>query len=144
MASLNVSAINDKVHFSGSNIKQALKECEKKLQKRPKDPYLLFWRAAVYLKFGRDDEAFEQLGQLCECTPAITDPDLLSAIYFRLGERASTADKRKALWQNAFKASGDGNVLVTWFESAASMDDWQDAQVVRLSWDAGFVGKCSF
>ncbi|KAL0258376.1 hypothetical protein SLS55_007552, partial [Diplodia seriata] len=128
-----VDAINDKVHFSGSNIKQALKECEKKLQKRPKDPYLLYWKAAVHLKFGRDDDAFAQLACLCESTPAITDQDLLRAIYFRLGERASTADKRKALWQNAFKASNDGNVLVTWFESAASMDDWQDAQVVGIS-----------
>ncbi|EOD48013.1 putative cytoskeleton organisation protein [Neofusicoccum parvum UCRNP2] len=133
MASLSVGAINDKVQFSGSNIKQALKECEKKLQKRPKDPYLLYWRAAVYLKFGRDDEAFQQLGQLCELTPAITDLDLLRAIYIRLGERASTADKRKALWQNAFKATSDGNVLITWFESAASMDDWQDAQVAMVT-----------
>ncbi|KKY16730.1 putative cytoskeleton organization protein [Diplodia seriata] len=133
MASLSVDAINDKVHFSGSNIKQALKECEKKLQKRPKDPYLLYWKAAVHLKFGRDDDAFAQLAGLCESTPAITDQDLLRAIYFRLGERASTADKRKALWQNAFKASNDGNVLVTWFESAASMDDWQDAQVAMVT-----------
>ncbi|EKG14939.1 Tetratricopeptide-like helical [Macrophomina phaseolina MS6] len=133
MASLSVNSINEKVLFSGSNIKQALKECEKKLQKRPKDPYLLYWKAAVYLKFGRDDEAFEQLARLCECTPPITDLDLLRAIYFRLGERATTAGSRKALWQNAFKATNDGNVLTTWFESAASMDDWQDAQVAMVT-----------
>ncbi|OJD32409.1 cytoskeleton organization protein [Diplodia corticola] len=133
MASLSVAAINDKVHFSGSNIKQALKECEKKLQKRPKDPYLLYWKAAVYLKFGRDDDAFAQLARLCESAPAITDPNLLRAVYFRLGERPSTADQRKALWQNAFKATNDGNVLVTWFESAASMDDWQNAQVAMVT-----------
>ncbi|KAK7510736.1 N-acetyltransferase B complex non catalytic subunit-domain-containing protein [Phyllosticta citriasiana] len=133
MASLSVHAINDKVHYSGSNIKQALKDCEKKLQKKPKDPYLLFWKAAVYLKFGRDDEAFQQLEALCDSQPAIIDVELLRAIYLRLCEKPGTGPRRNKLWQNAFKATGSDDILITWFESAAAVDAWDDAQLAIVT-----------
>ncbi|KAL1383054.1 N-acetyltransferase B complex non catalytic subunit-domain-containing protein [Phyllosticta capitalensis] len=133
MASLSVHTINEKVHYSGSNIKQALKDCEKKLQKKPKDPYLLFWKAAVYLKFGRDDEAFKQLEALCDSQPAIIDVELLRAIHLRLCEKEGTGPRRNKLWQNAFKATGSDDVLITWFESAAAVDAWDDAQLAIVT-----------
>ncbi|KAK7532234.1 N-acetyltransferase B complex non catalytic subunit-domain-containing protein [Phyllosticta citribraziliensis] len=133
MASLSVHAINDKVLYSGSNIKQALKECEKKLQKKPKDPYLLFWKAAVYLKFARDDEAFQQLEALCDSQPAIIDVELLRAIHLRLCEKPGTGPRRNKLWQNAFKATGSDDILITWFESAAAVDAWDDAQLAIVT-----------
>ncbi|KAF2142072.1 uncharacterized protein K452DRAFT_287276 [Aplosporella prunicola CBS 121167] len=128
MAALSVGSIDEKVATSGTNIKQALKDCTKKLQKRPKDPYLLYWKAAVHLKFGKREEAIQQLEELCDWTPAITDPQLLSAVYSKLVDGNGSESKRQALWQNAFKSTKDSDTLITWFESAAIHDRWKEAQ----------------
>ncbi|OCL12708.1 hypothetical protein AOQ84DRAFT_385922 [Glonium stellatum] len=135
--------------------KLAIKECNKRLQKQPKDPYLLAWKFELLGKADRD-EASAICHNLCNRTPPITDSRLLWYIYFSTCDAKSfyresfnSAGKDlQALWLNAAKTvkrkSEKGHIFHTLFELAARLDCWEDAQWALLNLRKEFPDKSKY
>ncbi|OCK77207.1 hypothetical protein K432DRAFT_428168 [Lepidopterella palustris CBS 459.81] len=123
--------------------KIALKECNKRLQKHPKDPYMLAWKFGL-LSETDPEAAWLVYHDLCKLNPSITDKNLLLQIYFVAvttkqcdGERCNFAPPEiQALWLNVAKSmklrSERVIALQEILAAAVQTDCWGDAQSALL------------
>ncbi|CAI6341606.1 unnamed protein product [Periconia digitata] len=126
--------------------KFALDAISRHLKKRPADPYVLAWKAAVLLQVDKDGDAkvaLDLLQTLCQRQPPITDVPLLCLIYSKLSEAlrrrnsqpilASIGELGLKAWQNAAKAlPTQAQRLSLWSElfiSAMQEECWEDVRI---------------
>lgn len=77
-------------------------------------------------KRGRDE-----LAQLCNRTPAITDLDTIYQIQIALHDLGIDEDGGRKLWERAAAARPeDKDIAMTWLDEAIDRCDWQSAQKV--------------
>jgi N-terminal acetyltransferase B complex non-catalytic subunit len=77
-------------------------------------------------KHGRDE-----ITQLCNRTPAITDLDTIYQIQIALKDLGIGDDGGKKLWERAAAARPeDKDIAMTWLDEAIDRCDWQSAQKV--------------
>lgn len=77
-------------------------------------------------KRGRDE-----IVQLCNRTPAITDLDTIYQIQSALKSLSMGDDEGRKLWERAAAAKPeDKDIVMTWLDEATQRCDWQSAQKV--------------
>ncbi|KAF2740443.1 hypothetical protein EJ04DRAFT_572274 [Polyplosphaeria fusca] len=126
----------------------ANKEIARQIKKRPKDPYLLAWKADVSLELGNDASVVTRdlLLPLCKQQPPLNDKRLLVYIYGlvlkatrRQGLKnpntlclSSAGDATWQAWDNAAKSCSNRNArLEVWsalFACAMKEDCWEDVR----------------
>ncbi|KAF2474751.1 uncharacterized protein BDR25DRAFT_111755 [Lindgomyces ingoldianus] len=126
--------------------KFALAEIGRQLKKRHNDPYLLSWKADIWLQMGiAAPQVLEDiLIPLCTRQPPTTDPSLLSYIYFVILEAtrianipnssnlSSAGDAALKAWHSAAKSLHSRKArLDLWsklFVTAMEEDCWEDVR----------------
>ncbi|KAF2499190.1 hypothetical protein BU16DRAFT_523693 [Lophium mytilinum] len=124
--------------------KLGLKECNRRLQKHPQDPYLLAWKVDL-ISISDPGGAQTIWANLCKKKPPITDTELLPYVYSlspRLAEGLHTTNtagpESRTLWQNAanqMNRSADRARLFNICVNAAKMQDcWEDVRWALLQY----------
>ena len=81
---------------------------------------------AASVKRGQDE-----IIQLCNRTPAITDLDTIYQIQAALNDLAVLDDGERKLWERAAAAKPDDkDIAMIWLDEAIDRCDWQSAQKV--------------
>ncbi|KAF2454889.1 N-acetyltransferase B complex non catalytic subunit-domain-containing protein [Lineolata rhizophorae] len=141
---LTLAKVDELDKTYGRNHKQALKDCEKKLQKDPKNVVLQIWKANLLWKSPKQkDEAWDVCMGLCKREPPITDLEIVARIHefaglvlSRQNSSINSAGKEvQSMWQKAAKAAGknQSNVFISMFQTSVKLDLWSDAQLAMLN-----------
>lgn len=73
----------------------------------------------------------DEIVQLCNRSPAITDLDTIYQIQIALNDLGIEDDGGRRLWERAAAARPeDKDIAMTWLDEAINRCDWQSAQKV--------------
>ncbi|KAF2098508.1 hypothetical protein NA57DRAFT_56172 [Rhizodiscina lignyota] len=138
------SKYEDLVGGAGRDYKQAMKECERKLKKTPKEPSLLLFKAFIFLKQRQYEHAEEQCAQFSKLDPPITEQrfideihDVYAKVTLAQGKSLLSSDKSiYALWENLLKAAGPSRkreLQEHIFSTSAALGFWETAQKALIA-----------